>query len=172
MELIIRKALQSDASRLAVLKQQVWISTYATGGISDVFAKYVQSEYSLAKVSEALADNEILILLACDNGCLVGCAELRLVLERPADSVAAGYEITTLYILENFQGQGIGKQLLSECIRQVKMLGGSNVWLTVYYNNPKAIEFYRRQRFSYVGDADFILKGERHKNYIMQKEMD
>ncbi len=44
MELIIRKALQSDASRLAVLKQQVWISTYATGGISDVFAKYVQSE--------------------------------------------------------------------------------------------------------------------------------
>jgi ribosomal protein S18 acetylase RimI-like enzyme len=59
--------------------------------------------------------------------------------------------------------------LLAECERAAKQLGFNKVWLTVYYKNTKAIDFYAGQNFTHIGDADFVLGEDKHKNYIMLK---
>jgi len=169
MEIVIRRAESSDLFNLAVLKQQVWISTYATEGLTDVFSGYVLSEYSIENVSKSITDKNRLILIAAINECVIGCAEILLSPQSPLASEALCLEISTLYVLERFQGFGIGKKLLAECENATKQRGYNNVWLTVFYNNIKAIDFYRRQNFIQIGATDFVLGKNKHKNYIMMK---
>ncbi len=49
MEVTIREVKPADLKNLAVLKQQVWISTYATEGIIEEYSSYVLSEFSIEK---------------------------------------------------------------------------------------------------------------------------
>lgn len=171
MNLTIRRANINDLSNLAVLKQQVWISTYATQGITNEFSNYVLSEYSLNNVRETIADKNRIILIASINDCVIGCAEILLSSECPVSLGAASAEILTLYVLERFHGLGIGKKLLDECIEEFKRHNLAIVWLTVYYKNQNAFRFYIKHKFKKVGHTYFSLGNNKHKNYVMVKEI-
>ncbi|MCL3782657.1 GNAT family N-acetyltransferase [Prolixibacteraceae bacterium JC049] len=171
MNIIIREANINDLNNLTVLKQQVWISTYATEGLIDEFSSYVLSEYSLDNVKKSIQNKDITTLVALCDDCLIGCVEILKTPQKPIKSAYPSIEISTFYILEKFQGQGIGKQLLSECFNQIKQLGYQQVWLTVYYKNQNAIDFYAKQYFKHIGETNFILGEEKHKNYIMLKDI-
>lgn len=171
MEIEIREANLSDLNNLAVLKQHVWLSTYATDGLIDVYSKYVLSEYSIKNVQKAIADTSKLTLLAVKDNCLLGCVEILLSPESPTDRVEPCIEISTFYILEKFQRKGIGKRLLDECINKIKLMNHNKVWLTVYYKNQNAIDFYMKQNFKQIGETDFILGKDTYKNYIMIKDI-
>lgn len=171
MKITIREATQADLKSLAVLKQQVWISTYATQGITEEFSNYVLSEYSVENVSRTISDNRKLILLATHHECVIGCAEIILSPKSPVNSVEPCIEISTLYILERFQGVGVGKRLLAKCISEVRNLEYNKIWLTVYHKNYKAIDFYTKQNFTDIGETDFILGNEKHKNIILIKNI-
>jgi len=172
MEITIRSAKPFDLKNLAVLLQQVWISTYATEGLIEEFSSYVLSEYSLENVRASIKDPNKRILIATINECVVGCAVVLLSPQSAVANVKPGLEVSTLYVLESFQGKGIGKKLLAECEREVKSLGFSRMWLTVYYGNEKAIAFYTSLGFTQVGETDFVLGEQKHKNFIMLKRME
>lgn len=171
MEIEIRKATPSDLNNLAVLKQQVWISTYAIDGLIEEFSSYVLAEYSVENVRKSITNKDKLTLIATCNGCLVGCVEILLSPKNPVKEVEPCIEISTFYILERFQGAGIGKKLLTECLKVIERLNHTKVWLSVYYKNQNAIDFYLRQGFNHIGEMDFILGEGKHKNYIMIRDI-
>ncbi|TKG89033.1 GNAT family N-acetyltransferase [Puteibacter caeruleilacunae] len=172
MDLRIRKAEVSDYKNLAVLKQQVWISTYATEGLVEEFSDYVLTEYSQEKVRESILDEQKVILLATLDGKLVGCSEIAITPEQPMSEINPCHEITTLYVLERFQGRGVGKKLLLDSFKQIKALGGEKTWLTVYHENENAIAFYRRLKFDHIGDTNFQLGDGLYRNLIMLKRIE
>ena len=171
MEIIIRKAELNDLNNLAVLKQQVWISTYATEGLVNEFSSYVLSEYSVDNVRTSITDKNKLTLIATYNNALVGCVEILLTPQSPLKEIEPSIEISSLYVLERFQGLGIGKKLLVKCLNQIKQINHNKIWLTVYYKNQRAIDFYLRQNFNHIGEMDFLLGDEKHKNYILIKNI-
>jgi len=80
-EVLIRAAEISDVNNLTVLKQQVWIATYAVEGIRTEFSTYVLSEFTSDKLLETILDkNKILLIAEIDNH-LVGCVEVNLSLK-------------------------------------------------------------------------------------------
>jgi len=171
MEILVKKAGLNDLNNLAVLKQQVWISTYATEGIIEEFSKYVLSEYSVENIKKSITDKTKLTLIAVDNKSVIGCVEILLTPTKPINTIEPSIEISNFYILEKFQGGGIGKKLLTACLKEIKQLSFNKVWLTVYYKNQNAIEFYLKQHFSQIGETEFILENNKHKNYIMLRNI-
>lgn len=167
MKIEIRNAEVSDINNLTVLKQQVWISTYATEGLVDEYSSYVLSEYSIENVKRSVENINSITLVAVCNNCLVGCVEILLTPKSPIEKVEPCIEITTLYILERFQNKGIGKKLLNETIKTIEKLNHKKMWLSVYYKNKKAIDFYKRHYFTQIGEIDFHLGKDKYKNYLM-----
>ncbi|TVQ07590.1 MAG: GNAT family N-acetyltransferase [Bacteroidetes bacterium] len=172
MEIIIREAKKSDINNLAVLKQQVWISTYADEGVTAQFSEYVLSEYSIENIRKSISDKSKLTLIAIYDKGIVGCVEILLSPQSPVNAIEPCMEISTFYILERFQGLGIGKKLLQECFKVITRLNHYKVWLTVYYKNQKAIDFYAKQNFTVIGETFFLLGKDKHKNLIMLRNID
>jgi ribosomal protein S18 acetylase RimI-like enzyme len=172
MKLKIRKATIQDVHNLTILKQQVWISTYATEGIIDDFSKYVHTNYSLEKTQLAINDTSKICLIAETDNALIACVEIKLNPKCPIQKYNNSPEINEFYILERFQGKGIGKQILDVCFKTIKSLSYNSVWLTVYHKNKKAIDFYKKHSFINIGETNFILNQEKHKNYILFKHID
>ncbi|GAB6100260.1 hypothetical protein JCM16358_21390 [Halanaerocella petrolearia] len=68
---------------------------------------------------------------------------------RDMDEINTAY-LYGLAIVEEFQGQGLGKRLLDYSLEQLQQLGITNVELTVDPDNHPAIKLYRKFGFKQV----------------------
>lgn len=168
---LIRYAHIRDVKNLAVLKQQVWISTYAIEGIRHEFSNYVLSEFTLDNVGKTIQNKNILLLIAEIDNHMIGCVEINFNNKCPLRGQQHYPEIKLLYVLERFTGIGIGKELLTNALTEIKKRNFKATWLTVYHENKRAIKFYKKMNFKMIGDTEFEMEGNRYKNNVMSIEI-
>lgn len=158
---MIRKAIQSDCSNLAALSLQVWLHTYATNGIRQQISHYALSTFTEKHFIELLEQTSIDIRIYEEAGRLMGLVvvDLDSTFNGKAET---GYEVVHLYVSQHAQGRGIGSQLLKE----IECLHGLPIWLTTWVKNNGAIEFYKKLGFHIIGELNFNLEGELHRNHV------
>ncbi len=163
----IRPAAPEEASRLAVLATQVWLHTYATGGVSPEIAAYVLAELTPARYAESLQDPSVHVLVAAKDESLLGLAVLRHGEPCPTQSPRSTVELQTLYVQEHFIGKGLGASLLHSAETWARDRAQCPLWLTVNARNERAIDFYRRHGYARTGTAYFELGASRHENHVL-----
>lgn len=147
--MIIRKAKASDVEQVVDIMFKTWRTTY-TGIISDEFMSLRESkrEERIIKRRDAICGKEVdgartHNYVAEDNRKIVGfvvcgkCME-----EEPYDLKNCG-EIYALYILQEYQGQGIGKELVNRTVKDLIDDKFEKVVIWALKDNP-CVEFYRK----------------------------
>jgi ribosomal protein S18 acetylase RimI-like enzyme len=163
-----RKAKPVDIVKLSVLFSQVYIHTYGTEGVSDEFANFIARQFSAERLGRLIADDPDALIVAVYNNNLVGVAEVDFEKECPVNHIVSP-ELSKLYVLEWFCGQGIGYHLLKEAEHVVKARGQHEMWLWVLVSNERAISFYERQNYQWIGNAVFQMEQNCYDNKIMLK---
>lgn len=170
-EIVIREAELKDIENLTVLKQQVWIATYAKDGLRKDFSEYVLSEYTLKNILKSLVYINRKTLIAEIDNHLIGCLELSFDSKCPIPSIINIPEISVLYILERFCSMGIGQKLLDEALLLLNKNNFKATWLTAYNKNNRALNFYRKNHFEMIGITHFEINENRYENNILLLEL-
>jgi len=159
---MIRKANPTDCLNLAALSLQVWLHTYAINGLREQISQYALSTFTEGHFNELLRLDSYDILVYEEDDRLFGVVVVDL--ESTFNgSVDSGYEVVNLYVSQHAQGRGIGSKLLKE----IECLHGLPFWLSTWVENHAAIEFYKKLGFCIIGELDFNLQGELHRNYVL-----
>jgi len=169
-EIIVRFAIKEDAKKLSILFKQVYIQTYAIEGVSDEFANFIIPKFSVERIEQTIIEYPENIIVASIKNNLVGVAELELNKKMPIGELI-GPELNKLYILEWFCGQGIGSQLLNKVENVLIDRKNDSIWLWVLETNLRAIEFYERNGFVTIGNADFQMEQNNYHNKVMIKKL-
>lgn len=90
-----------------------------------------------------LIRNDTLFLVAEDNGEICGYAGIVMV---PGDG-----DITNIAVKESRRGNGIGRMLVKELIKESEEQGVSRVFLEVRKTNAPAIGLYEKMGFAQIG---------------------
>ncbi len=167
---MIRQAEQSDASGLAAVSIEVWLTTYVRDGVSPLFADYVLSEFTVQKFRNAIGDPDIAIWVS-ENG--TGIDGFVTVCSRATPPLAdcSPLEITTLYVRPTRQSRGTGAALLRRALAHCEGLGAENAWLKVNAENSRAIDFYRRHGFNKIGSTNFEIGDLAYENLVMKIDL-
>lgn len=164
--LVIRPATANDAGLLAALAAQVWIDTYALDGINAVVADYTRANFTPERFRRDLADGGHRLLVAEQDGWLLGYIDL--LLDSPCPEARGGQmEINTLYVIRHRHGKGVGSRLLDAAQAVGRERNALALWLRVWYRNASAIAFYTARGFANVGQTEFVLDGQAHLNWLM-----
>jgi GNAT superfamily N-acetyltransferase len=169
-EIIIRRAVPSDSLRLSVLYKQVYIQTYGTEGVTTEFANFITKQFAVEKIERTIRDHPESISVAEYKDNLVGVVELEFDKKCPVNNIVAP-ELNKLYILEWFCGKGIGSRLLKEAEQIVRSKGIYQMWLWVYVLNKRAISFYEKEEYQWIGNAFFQMEFNRYENKVMLKKL-
>jgi ribosomal protein S18 acetylase RimI-like enzyme len=156
----IRPARATDAHTLAALSIQVWLATY-TEGVSDLFARYVLSEFTPEKFLALVNAPDVSLHIAEVDDRLVGYSLVRSGVPQPLVPEADS-ELCTLYVQEPFTRCGVGSALL-----QAARAGNDGLWLMVNVQNLRACRFYEKHGFVVRGSTDFVLGEGRHRNHVL-----
>lgn len=168
--IIIREAKLEDACRIAMLKLQVWLHTYATDGIEGEYADYLDSEITKEKTEGIILNPEKKLFLAEKEGRIIGCYQLDFDTKCPIEGIKAP-ELTVLYLSAHFHGKGIGRSMLRHAESELIVLGHKAVWLTAYHQNLQAIEFYQRQTYELKGKCYFEMGDSKYENWLFWKKL-
>lgn len=183
----LRAGTADDAIRIAALSVQVFLDTYATGGVRPDLAREVFAGYGPDAFAQRLADPGLAFIVAeCapDAGALpgpaaspglVGYAEWRAEARAAPDGGVGGAEVVRLYVQPAFQRHGLGARLLHAVeAAAVAVPGrepGTGLWLTAWDGNHRARAFYASRGWLDVGATVHHIEGVAHGNRVFFKPL-
>ncbi|MEY2942961.1 MAG: hypothetical protein RLY97_975 [Pseudomonadota bacterium] len=171
----IRDATLADAEALAALKlftfHQTFIAGYAIPYPPDDLALFEAETYSVAQITAELMDATHQTWVAEQGGALVGyvhCGPCKL----PHADVGDGdRELYQLYLTNDAQGFGLGRQLLDLAVRWMKQGTGAAMWIGVWSGNDRARAIYAARGFAEVGEYQFKVGDWRDDEFVLHKAL-
>lgn len=99
------------------------------------------------------------ILLAEEDGQIVGYIQYGNVTFKFEGVSNDDQEIQRLYVLESYQGKGIGKALMDTALQDPRLKNAPKIYLDVWDENAGALKLYKSYSFEEVGkmDGDLIM---------------
>ena len=137
---------------------------------------FIEENLSEAQFADYLADPDRTVLVAREDGRMVGYAMLirgvpddedvqRAVTLRPA------VEISKMYVLPDSHGAGISAALMTGAVKQSEEFHAKCVWLGVNQKNQRAQRFYAKHGFSINGSKTFRLGTDIENDYVMVRPL-
>lgn len=132
-----KKLYVSDSEKVRELLDSMWEETYVDCLTPQAMQKFSENWDELVEQSEEQEQN-VAIVAAFDEKDIVGIA-----IARKIDDETA--EIKRLYVLPRYQGQGIGRRLLTDIL--IAFSEVQTISLLVETQNSPAISFYEKFNF-------------------------
>jgi diamine N-acetyltransferase len=161
-QVTIRTGWPADATLLATLGAQTFTDAYSGDVPADALAAFVSAEFSPRVQAGELADEAGRFFIAETGGEAVAYAYVR---EVPG----AVLELARIYARPDWIGQGVGRMLMEACVGEAVRRGVDTIRLTVWTENARAIDFYRRMGFVEVGREPFQLGSEAQVDLILER---
>lgn len=147
----IREWTAADLETIRRLTWTTWLDAYGTFIPEKDLKLYFDAVYSVEELTRLQESPHFRGLLAEMDRQAAGYAKVRYAPEE------ARCYVSSLYILPEFQGMGVGNVLLEEAERRALAFGVKEIWLGVMVQNTKALEWYLRKGFVFVEEQPFTM---------------
>lgn len=156
---------------VAALATQVFLDTYATGGVRPDLAREAFCEYSEQAFSRRFAETGRQFVIASLADAVVGFAEVLCFSCVSPVAGLSGAELVRLYVQPRFQRTGVGRALLQEAERLARLSSLHSLWLTAWDGNLSALAFYAPMGYADVGATTYSFGGNTYGNRVLAKEV-
>lgn len=161
----IRPAQTNDLPALSALAKRTWADAFADGVCPDDTQAELEGGRSEAYFVQALREKTILV--ADENGGLVGYVEFGEVAIPEVDVRPGDQSLNRLYVETALQGRGLGRTLLEAALHHPRLAHATRIFLTVWDENEGAVRLYERFGFQTVGTTRFTIGAEEVEDLVM-----
>lgn len=152
----IRIANISDAKIISSLMITTFDETF--GHLFEdrqVLLDYFNAFFSINKVKNGLQKENNVFWIAFVDEKPVGYAKLKLNSSTEFISENKISQLQKIYVLKEFLSLKIGYKLQKVLLNKAKNFGSNQIWLSVFVENKRAINFYLRNDFNQIGKHQF-----------------
>jgi ribosomal protein S18 acetylase RimI-like enzyme len=161
----------NDAAILLELSRKTFYDAFAhLNNAADIDA-YAGKAFTLQKFRQELSDPYSYFYFAIVDNNIAGYIKINFNTAQTELQDPNALEVERIYILQQYQGQQLGKQLLSFAINTAVNKNLKYVWLGVWEHNYKAISFYESQGFIIFSSHSFVLGNDKQTDLLMKKEL-
>ncbi|WP_057914256.1 GNAT family N-acetyltransferase [Peribacillus muralis] len=150
--MLIREATVADAQAIATVHVDSWRTTYKNIIPNDFLDKLSYEKRKALWIENISKEGNHIYVKENGDGSIVGFISGG---KRATNQVAHSGDVTSIYILEEFQGMGIGKKLLTKLFLKFEELSYHSIFVEVLEGN--------KSRFFYEAFGAKVIKSENIK---------
>jgi ribosomal protein S18 acetylase RimI-like enzyme len=166
--IIIRKATISDLEIIREISKQTFIETFADVNTPENMKNYVLENFNAAQVASEINNPESEFYLATLDKETIGYLKLNFGNAQTEVFNKQAIEIHRIYVLKAFLGKKIGQLLLDEAIEIAHQTRAEYLWLGVWEENHRALQFYSKNGFVEFDKHTFILGDDQQTDLLMK----
>ena len=168
------KIQQINNSHIAALQQigrQTFSETFAESNSAENIAKYIEEAYSYEKLSAELNNPNSFFYFAMLDEKVIGYLKINMGGSQTELKDNDTLEIERIYVLKSFQGKKVGQLLFDKAIEIAKEQQVAYVWLGVWEENKRALQFYSKNGFVEFDQHVFVLGDEAQTDIMMKLQL-
>jgi ribosomal protein S18 acetylase RimI-like enzyme len=160
-----------DIEQLQAIGRQTFAETFAESNSAQDMAKYLEEAYAHEKLSSELNDPNSEFYLATLKHEVIGYLKLNFGDAQTELKDNNAVEIERIYIAKAFHGQKFGQLLYNKAIEVAKEKKVGYVWLGVWEENHRAIQFYTKNGFVAFDKHVFLLGNDAQTDIMMKLDL-
>lgn len=167
----VRNGSEVDFQLLSTLGRRAFQEAFGKYNDAGDMQAYLDLAFNSDKIKEELLNRSITYYIASYQEIPVGYAKLNIDAVYPDLPVDAQIQLERIYVLDAFTGKKVGKALMEKCIQHAVNIGKEFIWLSVWQQNKKAINFYKKWNFKIIGNKKFVLGKEVNNDFVMALQL-
>ncbi|MCP8891161.1 GNAT family N-acetyltransferase [Sphingomonas faeni] len=166
--IVYRDAVPADGPELGAMAKRSFRDTFGTLYRPEDLAAFLDQTFGETGLPAQLSDPAFTVRVAVDEaGKIVGFAKIGPVVF-PGEWPATAIELHQLYVRSDQHGAGVGPALMGWAIDVARADARTEMILSVYVDNARAIRFYERYGFVEIGRYVFMVGKQPDDDRIMR----
>ena len=158
----------NDINQLQKISRQTFQETFSKSNSEENMKSYLKEKFSTEKlVSEINNKNSIFYFASAENN-IIGYLKVNFGESQTELKDSKALEIERIYVSNEYHGKRVGQLLYNKAIEIAKQKKSDYIWLGVWEENLRAINFYKKNGFIEFDKHVFKL-GDDEQTDIMMK---
>jgi diamine N-acetyltransferase len=170
-KLIAAKATLVDTARLQAIGRETFYETFSAGNSEENMEKYLQEGFSMEKLSAEINNPNSEFYFALMDNSAVGYLKINFGQAQTEIKDDKALEIERIYVLKEYHGKGVGQFLLDKAMQIAMQKNMEFLWLGVWEENPRALNFYKKNSFLEFGKHVFTLGDDEQTDILMKRKL-
>jgi ribosomal protein S18 acetylase RimI-like enzyme len=167
----IRKITIDNLVQLQEIGRQTFTETFSSSNTEENMKTYLEEGFSVEKLTTELQNPESEFYFASLNETVIGYLKINFGQAQTEPQVEKSLEIERIYVLQDFHGKKVGQLLYEKAIEIAKNKKVDFVWLGVWEENNRAIQFYTKNGFVAYDQHIFTLGADEQTDIMMKLEL-
>jgi diamine N-acetyltransferase len=167
----LRIASLGDGPMLAELGRRSFFEAFGEYNEPEDMKVYLDTAFDPAAIIEQLKNPACIFIVAEINNNPVGYAKLKLNSHMPQLENFKSIQLERIYALRDYIGKKIGKSLMEKCFSIARKESFNKIWLSVWQQNTRAIDFYKKWNFEIIGTKQFVIGNEVNDDFVMAADL-
>ncbi|MBV8327340.1 GNAT family N-acetyltransferase [Chryseobacterium sp.] len=167
--IIIHKSGEKDIELLQSMAIQTFTETFAEANTEKAMKKYLEESFNTEKIKSELNNPDSVFYIAWEEDNPVGYLKLNSGKAQTELQDENGLEIERIYVKKSHHGKKVGQLLYNQALESALRLHKSYLWLGVWEENLRALNFYRKNGFVEFDQHIFRLGDDEQTDLMMKK---
>jgi diamine N-acetyltransferase len=167
----IRKATIKDLEPLQDISRQTFSDAFAPANSGENMEKYMGEAFSIERLRTELNDPNAEFYFAILDNNIIAYLKLNFGPSQTELQDGKGIEIERIYVLQEFIGNKVGQMLYEKTKQIAKQKNADYIWLGVWEENQKAINFYKKNGFVAFDRHNFMLGNDKQTDIMMKLQL-
>ncbi len=171
MNIDIKRITLNDIDQLQKIGRQTFYETFSAGNTEENMKKYLDEGFSIEKLTAELTNKNVEFYFATFDNHAIGYLKLNFGQSQTELQNDNALEIERIYVLKEYYGKNVGQALYNKATQIARQKNVDYVWLGVWEENPRAINFYKKNGFVAFDKHIFKLGNDEQTDIMMKLKL-
>ncbi len=167
----IKSVTLKEIEQLQKIGKQTFFETFSAGNSEENMVKYLEEGFSIERLSAELNDKNSEFYFAVFENNIIGYLKLNFGQSQTELKDDKTIEIERIYVLKDYHGKKVGQILYEKALQIAHQKNAESVWLGVWEENPRAINFYKKNGFVEFDKHIFKLGVDEQTDIMMKLQL-
>ena len=164
----IKKVTVTEIEQLQKIGTQTFLETFAEMNSEENMKQYLEDKFSINKLTSELSNPNSEFYFAILNKEPLGYLKVNFAKAQTELKDENGLEIERIYVLKEFHGAKIGQLLYNQALQIAKIHNLNYLWLGVWEENHRALNFDKKNGFIEFDKHLFKLGNDEQTDLLMK----
>ena len=161
----------NDVEDLKKIGRRTFLETFSAENSEEDMQKYLEENFASGKLTRELKEQDSDFYFAKKEGKILGYLKVNWGNAQTEHQDLEALEIERIYVLKEYQGEKVGQLLYNKALKLARKKNVSYIWLGVWEENHRAINFYKKNGFEEFGKHIFKLGNDEQVDLLMKKDL-
>lgn len=161
----------TDLEELTRISRTTFVDAFEKDNDPEDFKTYVDKAFDRNEIGKQLEEENTSFYFVYVKNELAGYFKMNINNAQTDLKNQDAVELERIYVLNKFQGLGIGAWILEMAKNLASKTGKTFLWLGVWEENISAIKFYERNGFSKFGMHPYYIGKDRQMDWLLKLDL-